>query len=220
VCKLIVKSLALAALPLAVPRSVEASGGRRPRFNVTESYHRRLVCVGRGRKQVCEAVESGSYRLSIRFPLDETDITLFNAATQVTVEIADVTFAVALGDDPAYVSGRTRALFTLAAPGPKGDPIIYRAITLSWTPKEMRIRIQGLTPDLAEPLFGWDFIDRITGRYAESAEATVSVADLTIVFEIDLLGKCVTRLITRHDEEFDISSAIITGKVFTTDWEE
>jgi hypothetical protein len=213
----LVRTLASAALPVAAAQPA-AAAARRPRFSVSERYARRLVCTGRGAQRVCKAVEAGRFKLSIHIPLAESDISAFNGTTPVEVEVEELLLSVTLGEDPTYVPGRPRALITRTGMGPKGDPIAYQTIALKWDQRVMQIRVDTLSPDLAEPLFGWDFIDRLTGRYAETSEAVVTVADTTITFQLNLVGRTTSRIVTRNQEEFEISSTTITARPFSDDW--
>ncbi|MGV3720074.1 MAG: hypothetical protein ACO1SX_04110 [Actinomycetota bacterium] len=217
VCKLLVRALACAAAPVALERPVEATG-RRPRFNIIERYHRKLVCTGRGAQRVCETVEAGRFRLLIRVPLVETDISTFNASTPIAIKVEETEFTFTLGDDPTYITGRPRARITRTAPGPNGDPLAYQTVLLKWDRKAMQISLDALTPELVEPLFGWDFIDAFTGRHFDTTVAAVTVGEFVITFQLDLFARTSSRTVTRQQEEFEISSTEITSKVFSDDW--
>jgi hypothetical protein len=218
-CVQVVRAAAVAAVPLAEAIRVEAAPGPKPRFQLTEEYARRLVCVRDANRQlICDTVESGWFRLHIRIPLSESPSSTFDATTRVRIEMEDLLLDVALGDDPGYFVGRRMARFTSTGTGPSGDPVTYQTIQLKWDKKAMRIFVERTTPDLADPLVGIDFIDRLTGHYPEDSEATVTVAETSVFFQIQLRGRVFTRIVRRNQEEFELSSATVTGKDYANDW--
>lgn len=208
---------AAAGWPLLETRDAEARI-RRPKFQLAEQYARRLVETRRAGRRVYELVEGGWFRLHIRIPIQELDISTFDAGTQVSVEIEEQLFEWALGDDPGYFPGRFRSVVKRTARDKFGNDLVYQKLRAKWDRKDMRIFVETFTPDHAEPLFGWEFLDRHTGRYADESEALVTVAGLPTEFNVDLNSRTVTRLARRNGQEFEVSNVKIKGKGWVNDF--
>lgn len=213
--KLLFQGLAgLAMSALLVERS-EAASRRQPSFQFSETYARTVVrVVDEDGDQVFEPVESGTFKLTARLPLEGIDPATFDEETALTIELEDTFFDLVLGDDPNYRPGRTSALITYSDIDDDGAPVVYLSFQIRWNSKELTVKAEGLTPDFQDSLVAGSYMDDITHRFSDTGESAITVEDTTFYFDVDYSGKVTSRTVVKGParEEFDVSSVSLKAK--------